>query len=70
MSPFFELCCLPPAEIAWSASHHEPSTAQDYLTPMFSEDLTVGAILSSMAVAIWLAYIAKVVGAWESLQCG
>ena len=66
---FFELCCLPPAEIAWSVSHHEPSRAQDYLTPMFSEKLTVGSILSSMAVAIWLAYIAKVVGAWESLQC-
>ena len=33
--------------------------AEDYLTPFLSEDMTVGSVLSSMAVAIWLAYIAK-----------
>jgi len=31
----------------------------DYLTPLFSENVPVGFVLSSMAVAIWLAYIAK-----------
>ncbi|CAK9061122.1 unnamed protein product [Durusdinium trenchii] len=31
----------------------------DYLTPLLSDMMTVGFVLSSMAVAIWLAYIAK-----------
>eukprot|EP00438_Fugacium_kawagutii_P001391 Skav209309 [mRNA] locus=scaffold994:394629:396587:+ [translate_table: standard] len=31
----------------------------DYLAPLLSEEITVGFVLSSMAVAIWLAYIAK-----------
>ena len=31
----------------------------DYLAPLLSQDFTVGFVLSSMAVAIWLAYIAK-----------
>lgn len=40
-------------------THSLLNEIDDYLTPMFSEKLTVGSILSSMAVAIWLAYIAK-----------
>lgn len=40
-------------------THSLLNEIDDYLTPMFSEELTVGFILSSMAVAIWLAYIAK-----------
>ena len=31
----------------------------DYLMPLLSQDMPVGFVLSSMAVAIWLAYIAK-----------
>ena len=40
-------------------THSLLNEIDDYLTPLLSQDMTVGFVLSSMAVAIWLAYIAK-----------
>ena len=40
-------------------THALLSEINDYLTPLISLELSVGVVLSSMAVAIWLAYIAK-----------
>ena len=51
-------CRGKPFDREWWA-HSLLNEIDDYLTPMFSEELTVGFILSSLAVAIWLAYIAK-----------
>lgn len=51
-------CRGKPFEREWW-THALLNEIDDYLTPLLSEDMTVGSVLSSMAVAIWLAYIAK-----------
>ena len=51
-------CLGKPFDREWWA-HSLLDEIDAYLTPMVSEEYCVGFILSSMAVAIWLAYISK-----------